>query len=314
MKYKDYVKWIQKHAVLSAIIFIAILILGFFSFTFFSSFGTLSASPQLGIAGERALAPKGFGRYSKYTPEESTVGTEYEYQIKEGNMKIETKDIESDYQKLKQSAEEYGGWVETISKFQDYRSITLTVTFKIPSDNFDEYVNWVMKNFDVKSSDLRMYKVSVERQQNEIEILMKTLNAYDSLFDKAASMELSTESIELMQKLTDKKLYIMRQLRSYGYDIKEIQKRSEYSNLRITLTQKKEIELLPEDLGRELMIKLRDAIRNITNALLDLVTIPVVIFINLIVLIIYAFVVIIPLFIVYKFARRFFKWLDKKIK
>ena len=153
-----------------------------------------------------------------------------------------------------------------------------------------------------------------DKVENEIEILMKTLNAYDSLFDKAASMELSTESIELMQKLTDKKLYIMRQLRSYGYDIKEIQKRSEYSNLRITLTQKKEIELLPEDLGRELMIKLRDAIRNITNALLDLVTIPVVIFINLIVLIIYAFVVIIPLFIVYKFARRFFKWLDKKIK
>jgi len=106
----------------------------------------------------------------------------------------------------------------------------------------------------------------------------------------------------------------MRQMRNYGYSVKETQRKSEYATLSVTLTQKKEIELLPEDLGRELMTKLRDAIRNVTNALLDLVTVPIVIFINLIVWIIYAFVVIIPLFLVYKFAKKFFKWLNKKIK
>ena len=317
MKYKDYFKWIQKNKILSIIIFIGIVVIGFFSFVFFTSFDVFSSSGTMQIASEKLSVPKSLGgRYfaTNTLTQSTTEQSSYEYQIREGSVNIETNDVDSDYQKLKQNAEGYGGWVETISKYQDYKNIRLTVTLKIPSDNFDEYADWLIRNFDVKNSNLRMYKVSVERQQDEIDILTKTLNAYDALFDKAASMELSTDSIELMQQLTDKKLYIMRQMRNYGYSVKETQRKSEYATLSVTLTQKKEIELLPEDLGRELMTKLRDAIRNITNALLNLVTVPIVIFINLIVWIIYAFVVIIPLFLVYKFAKKFFKWLNKKIK
>lgn len=310
--------WIKKNKFLSVIIFLGILVVGFFSFAFFGSFVPTASYETMGSKGvasisgglDRTAAAPFAGEMEELADYTQT----NEYQIREGSASIETENADSDYQKIKSNAEGYGGWAETVSKNENYKQITMSTTLKIPAENFDDFADWLLKNFDVKNSNLKLYRISVERQQDEIEILTKTLNAYDGLFDKAESMELSVEGIELMDKLTQKKLNIMRQMRNYGYSVEKVQERANYATLSVTLTQKKEIELMPEDLGRELMTKLRNAIANITNALLDLVTVPVVIFINLIVWIVYALVILIPLFIVYKIALRVYRWLDKKIK
>ena len=319
--FEKYISWIKKNKAVSAVLFICIMIIGFFSFGFLAIFSPMAS---YGVAMEdadysRAMtknlnAPTAGMEWDMGMAEDSYYQDTDEYQIKEGSATIETKNAESDYNKIKINAEGYGGWTETISKNENYKTITLSTTLKIPSDNFDSYTDWLLKNFDVKNSNLKLYRISVERQQDEIEILTKTLDAYDGLFDKAESMELSVDGIELMDKLTQKKLNMMRQMRNYGYSVKNVQEKSEYSTLRVTLTQKKDIELMPEDLGRELMSKLRNAVSSITNALMDLVTVPVVIFIGLVVWIVYALVILIPLFIVYKIAMRLFKWLNKKIK
>ncbi len=318
---KKCISWVKKNKFLSVIIFLGILVIGFFSFTFLGAFSPTASYGAIGEKGmtsigglERNIMAPGWGGIHEESDYIESHQETTEYQIREGSASIETENADSDYQKIKSNAEGYNGWVETISKNENYKTITLSATLKIPSENFDAYADWLLKNFDVKNSNLKLYRISVERQQDEIEILTKTLNAYDGLFDKAESMELSVEGIELMDKLTQKKLNIMRQMRNYGYSVKNIQEKSNYATLGVTLTQKKDIELMPEDLGRELMTKLRDAVRNITNALLDLVTIPVVIFVNLIVWIVYALVVLIPLFIIYKIGLRIYKWLDKKIK
>ncbi len=319
---KNITSWIKKHKLLSLIVLFAVLIIGFFSLSFFGTSYQMASSPDmLGVSRSMEMsdswnAPamaEGKSGGISFEEQHSSQNAD-EYQIREGSVSIETDNTQRDYNEIKNNAEGYGGWVETISKSETYKTITISATLKVPSDDFDKFSEWVLNNFDVKNSNLRLYRISVERQQDEIEILQKTLDSYDNLFDKASSMELSVDGIELMDRLTQKKLYTMRQLRNYGYSVSNVQERSDYSTLRVSLTEKKEIELMPEDLGRELMSKLRESIRKITNALLDLITVPVVVFVELIVWVVYAIVIIIPLFIIGKIIIKLLKILNKKIK
>jgi len=313
---EKYVSWIKRNKFLSVIIFIGIVVVGFYSFLFFGSYAASSAYSR-GSYESIGAVPQVKSLGEAQTEGATGLGENVyqdEYKIKEGSAGIESMNADSDYQAIKENAEGYGGWAETVSKSENYKEISISTTLKIPAESFDAYADWLIQNFDVKSSNLKFYKISVERQQDEIEILMEALEAYDRLMERTESMEVTVNSISIMDTLTQKKLNIMRQLRSYGYQVENVQEKSNYATLTVTITQKKEIEIMPEDLWTDLMTKLRDAVRNITNALLDLVTIPIVILINLIVWIIYALVILIPLFIVYKFVMRFFKWLNSKIK
>lgn len=311
---KAVLNWINKNRFLSLIIIIALIVAGFFSSVFFGSFSPAMSKSMAESGSYAEDFDMSRTMVESVSNDYETALQKYEYQIKEGTTSIETKSIDSDYQKIKENAEGYGGWVETINKNEDYSQLTMSATFKIPAESFDSYVEWLLQNFDVKSSNLNLYRVSVRNQQDEIDILTKTLDAYDRLLQKAESMELDAKTLQVMQQITQNKLYLMSQLKSYGYSVEQIEERSGYATISVTLTQKKDIEIMPEDLGRDLMTKLRSAVRSITNALLDLVTVPVVIFITLLIWIIYALVILIPLFVVYKFVMRLFKWLNNKIK
>jgi hypothetical protein len=170
-----------------------------------------------------------------------------------------------------------------------------------------------MKNFDVKNANLELYRVSVEQQQDEIQILQSSLGIYDNFLKRAEALNVSESSIELIMKITERKLDVMRLLRQYGYSVEQVQKQSNYASLSITLTQEKKIELMPEDLGSELRSKLRNSIRDITNAGTDLITVPVVIFVRIIIWIIYAIIVLVPIFIALRIIIRVYRFIVKKV-
>lgn len=237
-----------------------------------------------------------------------------EYKIKRGSASIKSMDAPSDYERIQHKAITLDGWVETMSKSEDYSRLSMTANLKIPFENFDSFADWLMHNFDVKSANFELYKITVERQQDEIEILLVALEVYDRLLERAEEMNVSESSIELIMKITQRKLDVMRLLRQYGYSIEEVERKAKYASLSITITQEKKIKIMPEGLGRELRARMRNSVRNITNTGMDLITKPIVLFVKIIVWIVYAIVVLIPVFIAYRILMRVLKWIGKKIK
>lgn len=317
-EFEDILSLIKKHKIIFLAVFVLLIIVGFISYVFMSSM--LSSRVGGGSYSENAPAYAPITGITKTSYEQQIeqqtgqiLSNPSEYQIKRGSASIKSTDVNSDYERLKQKTESSNGWVETVSKNEDYRQITITTNLKIPFEKFDSFADWLMKNFDVKNANLELYRVTVEQQQDEIQILQVALSLYDKLLQRAEAMNDTESSIELIMKITQRKLDVMRLLRQYGYSVEQVEKQSKNADLTITLTQEKKIELMPEDLGRELRTKFRDSIRDITNALTDLITVPIAIFVKIIVWIIYAIIVLLPIFVAFKIIVRVFKFIGKKV-
>ncbi|MBL7160117.1 MAG: DUF4349 domain-containing protein [Candidatus Aenigmarchaeota archaeon] len=237
---------------------------------------------------------------------------ESEYQIKRGSASIETEDAVSDYEKIKARTEEIEGRAEDMNKREDDNSLRVTATLRIPSESFDSFVGWLTDNFDVESANVGFYMESVEKQEEEIEILSRGLGIYDTMLVKAEKMNVSSESIDVVMRLTDKKMELMRRLKQYGYSIKNVKEKAKLSTLSVTLTEKKKIKLVPEDMRRNILIKIKEAFGNIVDMLTELITMPILILVRLFVWVIYVVIVIVPLFVVFKLLLKFFKKLNKK--
>lgn len=318
-EFEDALSKIKEHKLLFAAGVVVLIIIGFIAYVFIGGMFT-SGVTRYDYPAEYGPAYAPLGGISKSAYEEQveqsaveTLSQPSEYQIKRGSANIKSVNAESDYEKLKQKTESFEGWVETVGKNENYRQITITTNLKIPFENFDSYADWLMKNFDVENANLELYKISVERQQDEIQILQTALGVYDDFLERVEEMDVSEDSIRLALRITERKLDVMRMLRQYGYSVEQVEKQAEHANLRITLTQEKEIELMPEDLGQELRTKLRNSIREITNAGMDLITAPIAIFVKIIVWIIYAIIVLIPVYFAIRILLKVFRYMGKKV-
>lgn len=69
---------------------------------------------------------------------------------------------------------------------------------------------------------------------------------------------------------------------------------------------------MPEDKGRELITKLRNSVNEIVNSLIDLATMPIVLIVKVFVYIIYAIIILVPIFMAYKVIRKIFDWIEEK--
>lgn len=235
-----------------------------------------------------------------------------EYEIKTGYAEIKSENSEKDYDNIKEKVEEIDGWTESFNKYEGYDTIRVQAIFKVPSKEFEGFADWIIKNFDVKNTNFGFYRVSVERQQEEIEILLQALESYNKLMSQAELMSLNETKLEMIFRITEKKLEVMRLLKMYGYSIKEIEKQANYSSVTIVLVEDKPIKIMPEDKGKDLMMKIRNSVNEIVNALIDLLTVPFVIIVKIFVYIIYAIIALIPIYIAYKIIIRIFKRLGKK--
>jgi hypothetical protein len=318
-EFEDILSLIKKHKFIFLAVFIGLIIVGFISYLFITG-SMYSARTGGGYYSDNAPAYAPLTGISKTSYEQQVeqqtgeiLSNPSEYQIKRGSANIKSTDADSDYERLKQKTESSNGWVETVSKNEDYGQISITTNLKIPFENFDSFADWLMKNFDVKNANLELYRMTVEQQQDEIQILKIALDLYDKLLQRAETMNDTESSIELIMKITQRKLDVMRLLRQYGYSVEQVEKQSKYASLSITITQEKKIAIMPEDLGRELRSKLRNSIRDITNAFTDLITVPIAIFVKIIVWIIYAIIVLVPIFVAFRIVVRVFKFIGKKV-
>jgi len=317
---KRTISFIKKHKILFLTALIIILVIGGVFYTFIGRM--MGFSRMTGYESNYAsgiYAPMEDLSYkSSYEQEVDEKASELlsnpsEYQIKRGSSSIKSAKVESDYETIHHKTTSLNGWVESMTKNEDYSRLSITANLKIPFENFDSFADWLMDNFDVKNANLQLYKMSVEKQQDEIEILLEALDVYDRLLERAEKMNVTESNIEIIMKITERRLDVMRLLRQYGYSVEQVEKQAKHASLSIIITQEKKIKLIPENLGQELRTKIRNSIRNIANAGMDLITVPIVLLTKIILWILYAIVVLIPVFITYKVLMKIFKRIGRKI-
>lgn len=308
MRLKDYVTWAKQHKL--AIVVVAVLAVTAWNFLLPRPLYAGDAyEPGLGYP-ETAKSYGGASQRSIIVPDDTT-GPDA-LRIKQGYASAKSEDAIADMERLRSRTLELEGWVERESKFESDDTLTVTATLKIPAEGFEDFAAWLKENFDVKDSNFGYYRTELQRQQEEVQILLDAMAAYDRLLARVETMEPTAETAQVILEITQKKLEVARLLKAYGYDIQQTQKQAAYATLDITFTQDKEVKLVPEDIGRQFMLKVRDAIARLTNIGTEIITTPLVVLAEALKWIVYAFVVAIPVFLAYRLLLRVWKSVERK--
>ncbi len=223
-----------------------------------------------------------------------------EHRIKEGDVNIKSQNADQDYEKIKNSLSTYKGILEKYEKDEDDYKVKIYLNLKIPQDTFDNYIDYLNKNFKVIKSNIRFYILSLKKTYDEVEILKKTFDTLTEYETRLASSYPSRENIELLVYINEKKMNILRQMKNYEREIEETITAENYNKLSISLEQSKKIKILDEEWSNRLRSQLKIMLQNTTDSLLSFLNI-IPFLINVLLYLIYAVIIVLALSIVYKF-------------
>jgi len=231
--------------------------------------------------------------------------SEYRLKIKEGTVGIKSKNPYEERKRIEEKAREYGGYVEHLSRAESKYEVSLSLTLRLPADSFDEFVEWLVDNFEIESCNVRMYTVSVFLTKTEVDVLedaMKDFESYskdfDELMERAKEGNITPQLLEVMWKIIEKK-------KSLTYEMTDLQKRinslryrlaeesSELAKLTVNLIYKKPVKVVDKDFTRELAISVKELVENAVRALKDITVGTLILFLNLCVLLVHGLVYVI---------------------
>ncbi|MCK4809177.1 MAG: DUF4349 domain-containing protein, partial [Candidatus Aenigmarchaeota archaeon] len=245
---------------------------------------------------QRAEAPSSGGSY---------------VEVKEGSMTIRTENAEDDASAIRGLAEASEGYVEDFRKYENDYNLNINMRVRIPSAGFEGFVDSLKERYDDKSFSVSFYRLSTEREIGELEILDTAFMNYEELRNRTLMIPLDEKQINLLFEITEKELEIKRLERQYSSSLSSKEERSDYSTLSVVLEEKKEISIMPEDLGDELRLKIKRALDEIANSLMDIVTGSIVVFVSAIKYVIYFIVIAIPLILGFRVMKRIYGKISK---
>ena len=290
MKIKD---WIKTHRIAFLGIIVGVVIIGLVFYAAINSFlaskgaktlRNLYYSPEKGL--ER---PMPFGA-KEWMPSEKVEGGG-EIEVKEGSMEIESKKAEEDFAEIKSIVEDYQGYVERSQKSITNLYIKINLTLRVPSEKFLDFTEELKKKFEVKSYNIKNYRISIERELDEFEILEKSLSDCEKIREEIKKMKVGKDKIELLMKLTEKELELKRKERNYQREISFQERRGEYATLHVSIQEKKSPKIWPENVLDQFKNRLKKALENVVKILQELVGGGIELFFKTIQLGVYAFII-----------------------
>jgi len=297
--------WVAEHQVLTAIAVVILLVGAFFSL-FLRPLATPIGS-RMAMEQDAAYDLTSNLKTSAGGDSSSTeAGGEAYVEVKEGNIKIKTNNAQRDADQIRQTLSNYQGYVEESRKYGSdlYTNINLRVRVPASSDNFERLLQELRQDYDVESYNVKNYRLSTEREWDELSILNKTIADYEEIRREANSMDLTEEKLDLLMQVTDKELEIMRKKKEYARDLSGKQRRSDFATLNIELREKKAVDIGPENIGNRFKNKVKDMLDSIVTILIDTVTFGVTLFFRVIQLIVYLIIIVIPLALIYKLGKK----------
>jgi len=306
--------WIKTHKTATAVIIIAVVIIGFFvSIMIFSLGGARLRSKTA----EYESALPGYPVESLIR-EASEGGLEMssesgrEIEVKEGSMAIESGSAEDDFAKIESMAENCQGYVERSNKSITNLFVQLNLTLRIPSESFTDLVEKLKEEFEVESYNVKDYRIPIGRELDELQILNESLTDYEKIRAEINEMEVGKDKIDLLMHLTDKELGLKEKEKTYQSILSSKERQGEYATLNVNLKQKKSPTVWPENVLDQFKDRLRKALENTLGILKDLIGGSIEIFFKAIQIAVYIFIVGIVLTVFYRLGRVLFRWIIRK--
>ncbi len=169
--------------------------------------------------------------------------------IKNGSVKIESREPQKTRDELLEKLKNEGGYLvsENINDYGSFRSIVLN--FRIPSKSFDEYLNWISKNYPVKNKDVSIRDITP--QYIDTEARLKNKKALEQRY-----LELLKQA-----KNVDEILKIERELAKIRSEIETVQGQLKYWNKQVAFSELHVIIEAPHERQRHFLSDLKSAFK-----------------------------------------------------
>ena len=304
-------EWIKTHKIAFGGIVIGIVIIGLIVYALVGSFLATrrSALPRYYRASEKFLETPAMSleKGLNFSVDQERAGGRGEIDVKEGSMEIKSKNAEGDFTKIKSLVENYQGYIERSSKLSTNLYTRINLTLRVPSENVFDLVEELKRKFEVKSYNIRNYRISIERELDEFEILKKSLSDYEGIRNEIKEMAVGKDKIELLMRLTEKELELKRREKNYQREISFQERRGKYATLQVSIKQRKSPKILPENVWNEFKDRLRRALENVVDILKDLIGGGIELFFKAIQVAVYLFIIGIIIAVFYRLGKGLFR-------
>ncbi len=199
----------------------------------------------------------------------SSLKDQTKIEIKEGDISIKSQSVDKDYETIKQKTESYNGFIGDYYKTEDYEKINVKISAYVPTNKFDEFFNFLLKNFDVRNSYVKNYKISTKQELNELDIIRQTLNNLNQIEKETLNMETSERKINLLMKINNEKMNLVSRMRSLQGIVEEKMQQGEYSVFSINLNQTKPFKIVVSDYKEAINEKIKLVINDSIHAILN---------------------------------------------
>ncbi len=315
--------WVMANKVLSVILAFFSILLIFFLFTIGSSVyygygGGFISSPYDGYHYESSydyspspmaisspLADSGLGSFvSRSSPSYSPMQKTTELEIREGRVSVKSEKAEDDLEKLAEFTTTKNGYIESSSKRDTRTSLIISAQARIPSSNFEDYIDGIKEMFEIDSFELFDYRIDVQRQIDELEVVMLAMEDYNNLREETLKTESGEERIKILSSIVSEMQELARRQRELERDLGGSQRKSELSTVSFTFVENVKITLWPENLGNRFRERLNWAIDTVITTAMFLLANMVVLFVKVIEYIVYFLVILLPIMFVWGLGKK----------
>ncbi len=252
------IEWVSKNRGKAAILAIFLLVAAFFIIYVGMQVAFRPAAPMA----EKAYMPAETS--ARVAESYSAIAAQAEQKkltFVSGEATAEVDNAEAAEKAIEDKVRELGGFVESRSKTSDELTETRRLVLRIPAERLQDFTDWLSTSYRVKNLNVRFHRVDVTLTITEEQILERALKDYESLRSRAEGAELTPELVNTLALLTDKQAELARRLASQKITIAEQQDKARYATFTLTLVEKKPVKILPSEVRREFMLRLRYSLK-----------------------------------------------------
>lgn len=239
-----------------------------------------------------------------------------ELQIREGNFKVKSGDAQDDMETLKNAVHDFNGYVEQSRKSETNLFIRITATVRVPVNDFEEFLQIFHDRFEVESFEIRDFRINVQRQLDELEIIARAHQELQNLRQEVAALPADSRRIDLLMNITNKELDLSRREAQFQRDLVSSQRRADMATFVVVFDQTVKAKVWPENLANRFRDSLRRSLDNVANAVIGTGTDGLALLARVVQLIVYAFIIVLPVWgtilIVKRLRKRLANWQKKE--
>lgn len=303
-------KAMENKAATVGVVVLAIFVLGagslFFSFLN-SGLGMSSQADYQRLDRQQDLEADA-GASSGFVPptgDEEVSGSYVE--VQEGDVEINSKNIEQDISSIRSITGEFKGYVEESSKREGSLYTNADLTVRVPSDSFQDFIDRVNQEFEVESYDVENYRISTQRELDELTILNRSMDDYENIRNQIKKMDNDKDKLNLLMDITDKELELQEKRKRYQRDLSDKEQRGDLATVDLSLKEKRKVDIWPDNIGNQIKNEVKDMLDTVVDTLIKTFTGGVQIFFKTVQYLVYLAIIAVPAAFGYRIGRSLYQ-------